>query len=101
MTLIQPSRHWVCPNCANESITHEARPHTRVHTCPGLKGLTAPMVAAGTRCEVRAVEREDYLGTDAAQTDADGRPIMAVITIREDGQDTAVLAPLATIAARS
>jgi len=94
--LIQPTRHWVCPNCTTESITHEARPHTRFHTCPGLKGLTAPMVATGTRCEVRAVEREDYVGTEKVQTDAEGRPWMAVVTRRDDGEDRAVFAPTAT-----
>jgi hypothetical protein len=101
VTLIQPTRHWTCPNCTTESITHEPRPHTRFHTCRGLKGLTAPMVEAGTRAEVIAVERDDYVGTERVQTDAEGRPVMAVVTKRDDGEDRAVLAPVATIAARS
>ena len=87
--LLTRETHWVCPNCPAEDRTYEARPHSRFHTCPGLRGLTAPMVEAGVRCEVRAVDREDYIGTEQA-----GRT-MAVVTERNDGQDTAVFAPLA------
>jgi len=101
MTFITPLHHWTCPNCPLEQVTTEARPHTQFHICPGLKGLTAPMVEAGIRCEVAPVEREDYVGTENVQTDAEGRPWMAVVTKRDDGEDRAVLAPSATIAARS
>jgi len=93
--LIQPTRHWVCPNCTTESITHEARPHTRFHACPGLHGLTAPMVPAGTKAQVTTVEREDYIGTERVQLH-EGRPVMAVVTTRDDGEDRAVFAPTAT-----
>lgn len=55
------------------------------------------MVPEGTRCDVYAVEREDYVGKEHVQTDGDGRPIMSVITEREDGQDCAVLAPMVGI----
>jgi hypothetical protein len=57
--------------------------------------LTAPMVPAGTRCKVEAVERGDYVGRELVQTDGEGRPWMAVVTTRDDGQDCAVLAPTA------
>jgi len=99
--LLEPTHHWVCPNCPAESVTREARPHSQFHTCPGLKGLSAPMVEAGVRVEVRPVERDDYVGSEKVQTDAEGRPWMAVVTKRNDGEDRAVLAPSATIAARS
>jgi len=66
------------------------------HPCKGLRGLNAPMVAAGVRVDVRTVEREDYIGDERVTTDAAGRPIMAVITERPDGEDRAVFAPLAT-----
>lgn len=99
--LLTRETHWVCPNCTLEDRTTEARAHTRFHTCPGLKGLSAPMVEAGVRCEVVPVERDDYVGAERVQTDAEGRPWMAVVTKRNDGEDRAVLAPSATIAARS
>lgn len=53
------------------------------------------MVPAGTRCKVEAVERGDYIGKDEPQYDGEGRPIMSVVTTRDDGQDCAVLAPAA------
>jgi hypothetical protein len=87
---------WVCPNCSGTEITREAQPHTRFHSCPGLRGLTAPMVPAGMRCKVEAIEREDYVGRELVQRDWDGRPFMAVRTTRDDGIDCAVLAPTAT-----
>lgn len=89
--IVTPVHHWVCPNCTVESVTHEAQPHTRFHICTGLNGLTAPMVEAGTKVQVTAVEREDYIGTENA-----GR-VMAVKTERFDGSnDVAVFAPTAT-----
>jgi len=89
MILLDATRRWSCPNCKLEQVTHEAKPHTRFHTCVGLNGLTAPMIEAGVKCEVRAVEREDYIGDEHT-----GR-FMSVVTERNDGQDVAVFAPVA------
>jgi len=86
---------WSCPNCTLEQVTFEAAPHVRFHACRGLKGLTAPMVQAGVRCKVEAIERGDYVGKELVQVDGDGRPVMAVQTTRETGIDVAVLAPVA------
>jgi hypothetical protein len=94
--LLTPERRWECPNCTDTDVTHEPRPHTRFHACRGLRGLTAPFVPAGT-----ARDREDYVGGDMVQTDGDGRPVMSVVTTRDDGQDVAVLAPCATATLRT
>jgi len=72
---------------------------THLHTCSGLRGLTAPLLLMGTRAKVEAHEREDYVGNDSVQMDIDGRPIMSVVTTRDDGQDVVVFAPTATIRA--
>lgn len=95
MMLRPPERRWECPNCTATDVTREALPHVRFHSCRGLKGLTAPMVPAGTRCKVIAVERGDYVGDELVQTDGEGRPVMSVVTVRDDGMDCAVLAPTA------
>lgn len=92
--ILSRENRWVCPNCPATDVTYEAEPHTRFHNCPGLKGLTAPMVPEGTNCNIYAQEREDYVGEDAVQTDDDGTPIMSIVTEREDGQDCTVLAPM-------
>ena len=97
--LAAPERRWECPNCDLTQVTREASPHQRFHSCAGLRGgLTAPMVPAGTSCKVTAVEREDYIGRERVQLH-DGRPVMNVTTERDDGQDCAVFAPLATATA--
>jgi hypothetical protein len=97
LTIITPIRRWMCPNCKQTAITREAEPHTRFHACAGLKGITAPFVEEGVKVQVTAMEREDYIGSEKAQTDDSGRPIMAVRTDYADGRnDTAVLAPTAT-----
>lgn len=93
--LLAAERRWECPNCTLTEVTYEPQPHTRFHACPGLAGITAPMVPAGTSCKVEAVERDDYIGGEDVQYDGNGRPVMAVVTTRDDGNDVAVLAPTA------
>lgn len=86
---------WSCPNCDHVRRTPTAQRHTVVHTCAGLHGLIAPLVRAGTRCKIEAREREDYVGQERPQTNALGRPIMSIVTTRDDGVDCRVLAPVA------
>lgn len=94
--ILRPTHQWECPNCSFTDVTHEAQPHTRYHPCSGLKGLLAPMIPAGQKVKVTAVEREDYIG------DSNAGRVMAVVTERPDGSnDTAVFAPTASITARS
>lgn len=93
--ILRAEHRWECPSCDLREVTQTAEAHTRFHACAGLAGLTAPMVPAGTRAEHRAVEREDYVNGDRVQLDGNGRPIMAVITTRDEGQDCTVYAPTA------
>jgi hypothetical protein len=58
-------------------------------------GLTIPMIPAGTKAKVELHEREDYIGTESVRLH-EGRPVMNVITTRDDGQDCTVFAPTAT-----
>lgn len=96
-----PVRRWECAHCNAKDVTREANPHTRMHTCPGLGGITAPMIEETMRgkARVRTVVREDYEGPDVnkVQRDENGTPIMAVVTEHEDGRvDCAVMATVAT-----
>lgn len=91
-----PQRWWECPNCDQTAVTRDLDVGANFHNCAGLLGLSAPMVPAGTRAKVEAREREDYIGRDQVHQDPDGRPIMSIVTTRDDGQDCTVLAPLAT-----
>lgn len=93
--ILGAEHRWECPNCPATDVTHETSPHSRFHACRGLKGLTAPMVPAGTRCKVTAREREDYVNGELVTLDGDGRPVMSVVTTRDDGEDVAVFAPCA------
>lgn len=90
-------RQWYCPNCPVTSVTSESRPHSQFHTCAGLRGLVAPLLEVGTKAKVEAREREDYVGSEKVQLDPErGRPVMSVVTTRDNGQDTIVFAPTAT-----
>lgn len=91
--ILRAIQRWGCPNCPATAVTEGQL--NRFHRCPGLGGLTAPMVLDGVRCKVVAEVREDYVGREDVQCDADGRPVMAVRTVRDDGEDLAVLAPTA------
>jgi len=95
---ILPVNRWYCPQCKQEDITHEPRPHSRFHTCPKLRMLSAPMVPMGTKAKIELREREDYVNGDLVQLDPERRrPVMSVVTTRDDGkQDVAVFAPTAT-----
>jgi hypothetical protein len=95
--LLVAERHWYCPNCPKTDVTREPRPHTRFHRCPGLRGLTAPLLQVGVKAKVEAHEREDYVGSEQVQLDPErGRPVMSVVTTRDEGQDVVVFAPTAT-----
>ena len=99
--LRRPDRRMECPNCDLKMLVKGTDGlQTVMHPCRGLKGLQAPMVPEGTRCEVKAVEREDYVGKEAVTYDGEHRPIMRVETTRDDGNDVAVFAPCATPSVR-
>jgi hypothetical protein len=90
-----PPPGWECPNCDLTTVT--SSPGTPYHPCPGLHGLAAPLVPAGSarRCTVTAEEREDYLGGEVQATGDDGKAYMAVRTTYDDHDDVAVNAGLA------
>ncbi len=94
--LTPPRLRWECPNCDKQVLAAPGETRTPYHPCRGLVGLSAPMVPAGQRARVRAVERGDWVGQELVQTDGEGRPVMAITTERDDGIDCAVLAPTAT-----
>lgn len=84
---------WCCPNCDSSARTVDARiPH---HPCAGLAGLMVPLIRKGERAKVEAVEREDFIGSELVQVDGNGRPVMAAVVTRDDGQDCTVFAPTA------
>lgn len=93
--LLVAEHRWECPNCDATDVTKTPGVHSRFHSCRGLRGLTAPMVPAGTRAKVEAVERGDWVGGELVQTDCHGRPVMSVVTTRDDGTDCTVFAPTA------
>lgn len=86
---------WVCPACHLEHVTTDPRIATAFHRCPKFGGLTTPFVRAGVAAKIEAHERQDYLGAERA-----GR-VMALVTTRDDGQDTTIYAPTAVFRGRS
>lgn len=96
--LLQPPvQRWECPACGLTDTTR-GFVGNRMHNCPRTGGMTVPLVPEGVRAKVAAVEREDYVGDDIGrvQLNENNRPIMAVVTTRDDGQDCTVYAPTAT-----
>lgn len=82
---------WECPNCDTNDVCSVAPGQSRMHYCPGLKGLVAPLVPAGTKCKVEAATWDDYVRhDDAVRKDADGVPFSAINVTREDGNDVVV-----------
>jgi hypothetical protein len=85
---------WYCPNCEAAARTQSAK--LPYHHCPKLAGVLTALVRVGTRASVVAVERGDYIGHELVQVDANGRPIMSVVTTRDDGQDCIAFPATAT-----
>jgi hypothetical protein len=56
--------------------------------------MLLPMVPDGTKAKITIVEREDYVGKESVQMH-EGRPIMAAVVTREDGEDRVIFAPTA------
>lgn len=98
--ILAVERRWYCPNCTTVDVTRRADVHQQMHTCPGLRGLTAPLLEVGTAAKVVAHEREDYIGSEIVQLDPNGRPVMAVETVRDEGNDLVVFAPTAGASVR-
>lgn len=101
--ILDATRIWECPACGFRDRTVEAQPHTRFHACRALGGMSAPMVDVTDKAlnpqaqRYVLVEREDYVGAEAVQTDAYGRPWMSLVTEHADGStDCTVYAPTAT-----
>lgn len=93
--MILSGQQWHCPSCG---LTETTRPlPNRFHPCPGFGGLTVPMLPAGVAGGHELRYREDYVGSDIPQTDGNGRPVMSIVTTRDDGQDVTVYAPTATV----
>lgn len=92
--LLTRTTYWYCKSCVFTDITNETEPHTRFHICKS-NGLTMPMIQQGTNAKVELQVRGDYVGNELVTTDQNGRPVMSVVTTRDDGQDCAVFAPTA------
>ena len=90
-------RDWYCPSCGLTDRTNDPRIAMPMHPCPKLRGLMTPMLEQGTAGKIELREREDYIGDDLVQLDPEqGRPVMSMVTTREDGQDARIYVPTAT-----
>lgn len=87
-------RDWVCAkDCGSSARTYDsALPH---HPCKAMAGLMVPLILAGTKAKVEAQPRQDYVGKEVVQRDADGRVWMSTLVTRDEGQDCSVYAPTA------
>lgn len=92
------ARTWHCERCSATARTVDDK--TPMHCCTGrgpLSGLMVPLVLDGTKAKVEAVERGDWVGKETVQANAGGRPVMAAVITRDEGQDCTVYAPTAGI----
>lgn len=98
-------RRLVCPNACGVVALEKpdasigiGSGSTTLHSCAAMSGLDVPMIYEGVRAEARLWERQDYEAGDHGRLrlNEDGKPIMAVEVVRDDGSDVAVFAPLAS-----
>lgn len=86
---------WRCPSCGKEANV-PGRYGAVIHRCPKMGGLTTPYVRKGLSAKQDLILREDYVGEEKVRLDDHGRPVMSIVTTRDNGQDTTVFAPTAT-----
>ena len=90
-------RDWYCPSCGLTDRTNDPRIAMPMHPCPKLRGLMTPMLEQGTAGKIELREREDYIGDDLVQLDPEqGRPVMSMVTTRDEGTDARIYVPTAT-----
>lgn len=87
---------YECKTCNRRFETREPRTRVPMHPCAGRAGILTPMVLEGGSVKIETVERQDYVGKDVVTRDDNNRPIMAVVTTRDNGQDCTVFAPCAS-----
>lgn|ERR1700712_4744547 len=94
MTAALLHKDWECARgCGSRARTVDSKlPH---HPCKAMNGLMVPLILAGTKAKVEAIERQDYVGKELVQTDSEGNVIMATVVTRDEGQDRTVYAPCA------
>lgn len=90
------SIEWYCPKCTEAARTVDDS--IPMHKCTYGNGMISPLIRVGTKAKIIVVEREDYVGKEDAQTDINGRPVMAITTVRDEGQDCIVFPASATAA---
>lgn len=102
--VLDPVKHWECPSCGRQHVTHTHQVTSELHTCPAQRGMIVPFVQVESNAGIKKhsmrhvlVERGDYIGKEVGvRQDGAGRAIMAVQTERSDGShDTHVFAPTA------
>jgi len=88
---------WYCPSCGLTDQTNDPRIAMPMHPCPKLRGLMTPMLEQGTAGKIELREREDYIGDELVQRDPEmGRPVMSMVTTRDEGTDARIYVPTAT-----
>lgn len=85
---------WQCVSCGLTDRTPPSK-NNRYHSCPKMGGLTVPLVRKGVHAKNEMVMREDFVGSEKVRLDDQGRPVMSVVTTRDNGQDVTVYAPTA------
>lgn len=101
--LVAPlERVFECSSCGKRVKTNDTYVAPRLHPCPALNGLLADLTLCNTRGDLDVkvkhvpIAREDYVGDELVRRDDNGRPWMAMDTLRADGSnDRLAFAPTA------
>ena len=99
--ILAPHTDWYCPTCGFTGQLPPSAPQPAWHICPKLRFLSAPMLLKGTAGKHELREREDYVGDELVQRDPElHRPVMSLVTHRDEGTDASIYVPTATGSAK-
>ena len=92
-------RPYACSRCETTALVADSERGSAMHPCPGLGGMAVPLAPADQRSKAELVAREDYVGADRVQTDAEGRVWSSVVVTTDECEHVGVYAPTATVRA--
>jgi len=91
---LQRETRWWCQFCNLTDVTTIAEPHSRsTPAVPTVSPCRSSRKASAAKW--KSTNGDDYVGDELVTVDGHGRPVMNVVTTRDDGNDLAVFAPCA------
>jgi hypothetical protein len=90
---------YACSRCDVTAPVANTTAGVPMHPCAGLSGMNVPLAPADRKSKVELFEREDYVGGELVQRDAEGRVWMSARVTTDETEHVVAYAPTAHVTA--